>query len=496
MREKKREQRSIYLILYLLIIVVLSCVLVFSCTSSGGDNGGSLIDEGDPYIIEDPAGDSYSSVQTIVLDEEFIYCGGRDNASGDDLWRVEKRRRDDGSLVTGFATDGVLYSVAVEIGGQGIVRELQVDDSSLFICGDANGIPYRIERRDKVTGELVTSFGTDGYIVSYSTGQPGDQYLDFTIDGDYLYIIGGNDLPGNEQWFIEKRSKASGALVAAFEDHTIDDGAYEPVAVNGVVQSNPSTGEDQPTGIVVDGEYIFVCGRDYLPGSTYQMRVEKRSKTTGVLVSAFEDHTIVDGTYVPVAVNGVVQSNPGAGYEFFNSVAVDGDYLYLAGSNWLDGYDWNAEFWIEKRNKTTGALVTAFEDHTIVDSDYTPIPINGVVQSNTTVDRDLLYAIAVDADAVYVAGMDDLGGEQWHIEKRDKTTGDLVADFEEHSIDAGAKPVTTVGGVVQSNASTYWDWPSDIVVDRSFIFCAGWYSPGDIRKWRIEKRYKSSGAYE
>jgi len=90
---------------------------------------------------------------------------------------------------------------------------------------------------------------------------------------------------------------------------------------SGIVRSNPGTGSANETirGIAVDGTYIYAAGYDVSLGSSNaQWRIEKRDKTNGILDSGF-------GT------NGVVLSNPGNAIS--TSIAIDGTYMYVAGSD-------------------------------------------------------------------------------------------------------------------------------------------------------------------
>ncbi len=113
------------------------------------------------------------------------------------------------------------------------------------------------------------------------------------------------------------------------------------------------------------------------------------------------------------------------------AIVIDSNYVYVAGHDSSAGGS-EDQWRIEKRDKTTGALVNTF------DSD-------GVVLSNPSSGGDYIWAAAVDENYIYVAGSDNsLGNSQWRIEKRDITTGALVNAF-------------NTNGVVQSNPSRHID---------------------------------------
>ena len=61
-----------------------------------------------------------------------------------------------------------------------------------------------------------------------------------------------------------------------------------------------------------------------------------------------------------------IQENPSAGGDCANSIALDANYLYVAGWDYSPGND---QWRIEKRDKDTGALVSAFDGDGVVESD-------------------------------------------------------------------------------------------------------------------------------
>ena len=68
----------------------------------------------------------------------------------------------------------------------------------------------------------------------------------------------------------------------------------------------------------------------------------------------------------------------------------------------------------------------------------------------------------MDSNYIYVAGSDKvLGDYQWRIEKRDKTTGQLITSFDGD-------------GIITTNPSNRVDIPQSIVVDTNNIYIAGY----------------------
>ena len=138
-----------------------------------------------------------------------------------------------------------------------------------------------------------------------------------------------NTVSGSYEWRVEKRSLTTGALIWAQSEDI-------------------SNGNDVANAVAVDGTGIYVAGYDYKP-STYEWRVEKRSLTTGVILWAVSEHisTSSDSAY---------------------GVAVDASGVYVSGYD-HNGAGSTAEWRIEKRSLTTGALIWAQSEHISSDDD-------------------------------------------------------------------------------------------------------------------------------
>ena len=142
-----------------------------------------------------------------------------------------------------------------------------------------------------------------------------------------------------------------------------------------------------------------------------------------------------------------------------NGVAVDGSGVYVVGYD-HNGAGSNAEWRIEKRSLTTGALIWAVSEH--ISTYY-----------------DLAHGVGVDASGVYVAGYDGNGAgstEEWRIEKRNLTTGTLIWGFSEH-------------------ISSSHDYAYNVAIDGSGVYVVGYdhNGAGSNAEWRIEKRNLTTG---
>ena len=122
-----------------------------------------------------------------------------------------------------------------------------------------------IQRLKNTASGSIADFGGAGVLDVYKAigGNPGDLIYSVTSnpstgddaaysiarDSTYMYVVGEDSSTGNYQWRIEKRNLSDGQLVTGF-------------GTNGVVTSNPSTGNDLAYSITIDSTYMYVVGAD------------------------------------------------------------------------------------------------------------------------------------------------------------------------------------------------------------------------------------------
>jgi len=326
-------------------------------------------------VTSDPS-TGFDAVYQIVIDSIAMYIVGFDKSPVNNQWRIEKRALSDGSYVGSFGTGGVIVS---NPGGDSTASGIAIDSTAMYIAGNDSALgnrQWRIEKRLLTDGSLIASFGSVGVITSNpSTGN--DYAYKIAIDSQYLYAAGIDSSPGNEQWRIEKRSLATGALEASF-------------GTSGVITSNPSGVNDVVYGLVIDGSWIYVVGNDYSSGNE-GMRLEKRSNATGALDAGF-------GT------NGVIQMNPSVQADAYNSIILDSSVMYIGGRDSVPGnYQWR----VEKRRIADGSLVNSFGT-------------GGVRVWNASSEGDAPCAMVMSGSALYMCGFDSTlgaGNEQWVIVK-------------------------------------------------------------------------------
>jgi hypothetical protein len=369
------------------------------------DNDG--IAQSDPTSLVD-------NPNAIAVDGSAVYIAGHQDTGGDCstgswCWRIEKRDKTTGALVTAFDGDGIVLSDPTSEAD--IARAIAVDGSAVYVAGiqwtgagcSTGNYCWRIEKRDKSTGALVTAFDNDGIVTSDPTSSFDDANA-IAVDSSAVYIAGYQDTgggcsTGSDCWRIEKRDKSTGALVTAFDS-------------DGIVTSDPTSGSDIARAIAVDGSVVYIAGYQNTGGDCSTggncWRIEKRDLTTGALVTAFDN-------------DGIVTSDPTSGFDGADAVAVDSSAIYIAGRQEIGaGCGTGGPCWrIEKRDKTTGALITAFDG-------------DGIAQSDPTSDEDYdrSRAITVDSTAVYIAGDQGPGAgcagvPCWRIEKRHTSDGSL-----------------------------------------------------------------------
>jgi len=287
---------------------------------------------------------TYSSFEGFVsgiafTGDSFIVVGF-DQTSGSG--RIEKRSLADGSLETGFGTNGVSTSAIT------YPYEVVHDGAFFYVCGLGGGTNRcAAEKRTIADGSLENGFGTSGVL---RWGGSSDNVHAMDLDGSDLYFacLDYSLGAGNAQWRIEKRSAVTGALDSGF-------------GVNGIVVSNPSSSDDWVESI------FFFDGSLFVTGSSRGMarwRIEKRSASDGSFDADFGS-------------GGWVQENYSTARDVAYDARADDSGLYVVGES--DGLRR-----IEKRS--TGDGIIAFQD------------------TSVTSPADA-RAVALDATAMYVAGM-------------------------------------------------------------------------------------------
>ncbi|MFA7309014.1 MAG: hypothetical protein WC045_02990 [Patescibacteria group bacterium] len=323
----------------------------------------------------------------LDIDTTSMYIAGYDVTPGNARWRIEKRSKSTGFTDFGFGTLGVITTDVS--GGDDYARSITADSSYIYIAGvdaTSSNNRWRIEKRNKSNGTLVSGFGTSG-VVTNNPSAGDDQPLSIVVSGSYIYTAGYDSTPGNKQIRIEKRLTSTGALDTGF-------------GVSGVVTSNPGSGDDVINKVKTDGTYLYVAGYDSSVGAAnLQWRFEKRNVSDGSLVGAFGS-------------SGVATSNPTSSNDELYDFDYDGTYIYLGGSDAISGGDY--EWRIEKRSISTGSLDGSFG-------------ISGVITSNPGSGLDRIRAVKLSSTSILTGGAGTNSTNlEWRFEKRSSTGGALA----------------------------------------------------------------------
>jgi hypothetical protein len=199
------------------------------------------------------------------------------------------------------------------------------------------------------------------------------------------------------------------------------------------------------------------------------------------LVNSLNVNTNIASIFDPII------SNPSSGYDQPRALAIDDNYIYIAGRD-MDNKNFDSQWRIEKRNINTGKLIPEFG-------------YGGVIQSNPSERTDIAIALSVDSNYIYIGGSEHYGSPStactpgsevcysWYemrIEKRSKFTGELVDEFGNN-------------GIISSRLGPKDLFFNDIGsshIDKDFIYISsneGIDTAGFSGQWRIEKRNKESG---
>ena len=400
-----------------------------STTITGSGSAASVVLENAVgfSVINNPSAIS-DTAEGVAIDNNYIYAVGHDNNTQN--WRVEKRNLSNGTLVTGFDGDGaVQFSSSFDAD---IAYSVAVNANYLYVVGldGINGTRWVVEKRNISDGSLVSGFGSNGRVFTDTSSTEYDIAYDIAIDGSYAYVV-GKDYSGGDRWRIEKRNLSNGSSVfAVTTDNSSGPSLVESanaIAINSsemyvvgkytdsvnldvewriekrllsngslsqAINEAPTAGNDGAFNVAIDSSYMYIVGYDSTGGD--QWRIEKRQLFNLGLVTSF------DG-------DGIVVNNPSAGSDIANSIAIDADYMYVGG---YDSVGTDARWRVEKRNLSNGALVSSFGS-------------SGVLTLDPTSGSDSVGEIAADSDFIYIVGYDSTGSNQWRIEKRRKTDGGL-----------------------------------------------------------------------
>jgi hypothetical protein len=348
------------------------------------------------------------------------------------------------SVADGVALGGLVTSVQIRLqpfdgqtGAAASTPNFSVNNAGSSSGGTVGG-SYPIQVNSTGNSDWATATASDG-VALYTAG----------FEGFDLAAPSGAD----STWRLEKRTLATGALVATF-------------GVGGVVSINPGPGLDVPSKVIVDGSYLYIIGaQESAKGSrSFTLRVEKRRASDGAPVAAFGTGGILTGPAV-----GQLDGIPVPW-----TAALDGSFLYLAGTapQTLTDLKWR----IEKRDKLSGALIPAFGTA-------------GGVEDNPSGVVDGCFGMVIDSSSMWLVGADSLdpaaaSDGRIRIEKRSLADGSFVTAF-------------GTGGVITSNPGPGDDIAEDVVSDGTWLYIYARVETGfstGLFNRRFEKRSLVDGS--
>ena len=277
-------------------------------------------------------GNAFESASAVAVDGTGVYVTGRDYTPGffTPNARIEKRNLSTGALIWSktsatstvlydIETDGtnnysggidtnpllekrnntngnIVWSQSIPIAGTASawITDITLDGSFIYINISAFTTGYTdgysiVQKRNQSDGNLVWSQTVNPYV-----GTPADGMNAIAVDGTGVYL-GGKERTGasTSRWYMQKRNLSTGALLWT-------------------QTSTPSVASLSVSKVEVNGSGAYFLGTDFLGGTNYQWRVEKRNLSTGALVCT-------------------QSTNPGASYDFPGGLVLTSTGYFVVG---------------------------------------------------------------------------------------------------------------------------------------------------------------------
>jgi len=348
-------------------------------------------------VTEDIASSTSEKAYAVALDPNggYIYVAGMDSITGAGEWRIEKRNTSDGSLVSGWGTNGIVESNTSS----------SLDEPTSVLYDNVNGYLYvggydgtgnnqwSLQKYRGDNGNICTAancgtqFGTNG-IYSYNASNSDDRisYLEIDPTNTYLYVSGYSTANnGRTQWTVQKMLASSAALCSGATCGGVTFGTA------GTYNSDPTNKDDKVLTMQVDDAAgaIYLGGSEQSGTSASNWRIEKITLDTGTLVTAF------GGSGCASNVAGALCTSFSSGFDKVYDMQIDGagGYLYVLGV--VDESGTNTSWRLQKRNRSDGSLVSAWATSgtATIDPSTNADPPSRIVLD---VDRSLLWVTGGD----------------------------------------------------------------------------------------------------
>jgi len=359
------------------------------------------------------------------------------------------------------ATGQIVESIPVS--GSDQVSGAVFDGSSIWLGGrnfDRNTLAQYYSGSGLGLTDLAGSVALQSAIRSDKT-QPGSFSISGSADFGAKLTVVGDLVVQNNVW--GGSSDTMGYFGQSCPEGQFAKGiqldSIQEFGSGGVITITDGQG-DGFNNVHITSEYIYIGGSD----DTFVSRLEKRR---------------IDNAELCVN-NTVCEAEFGSGGAIVNSdnqlvydIAFDDDYMYIAGYD-----DATNDPRIEKRRQSDGSYCTDASPCDGTGFGYNNLGVytgDGVVLS----DGDHQKSIAIDSTYIYVVSHQwDGSQDDWRIEKRLQTTGELVVGF-------------GTGGIQMGEVGSRY--PDIIAIDDTYMYVAG---NSDSWNGRVEKRLLSTGALE
>lgn len=190
------------------------------CTAA---NCGVEFGTGGVYETNPSSGTDRGVTIQVDISGNALYFGGIDNTNNGQ-WRVEKLTADTGEPIAAFGTNGAITSDPG--GGFNEIKNIELDDFGGYIyligtettSGDEG---WRIEKRGRAAGDMITAWADNGQVTinpSVEDDRPRNIMID--VDRNILYAVGGDRTlgAGNMRWRLEQLLLDTGGRWLGDED--------------------------------------------------------------------------------------------------------------------------------------------------------------------------------------------------------------------------------------------------------------------------------------
>jgi uncharacterized delta-60 repeat protein len=333
-------------------------------------------------VTYNSGGTQQDSTRAITIDSSNnIYVAGFQQTNGRD-WAVRKYDAS-GNLDTTWGSSGM---VTYNSGGTQFdyARAITIDSTkAIYVAGDqaTNGRDWAVRKYDE-SGNLDTSWGTNGMVTYNSGGTQNDYAYAITIDAsDNIYVAGSQQTNGND--LAVRKYDANGNLDTTWGNSGM------------VTYNSGGTQNDYAYAITIDAsDNIYVAGSQQTNGNDLAVR-------------KYDANGNLDTTW---GNSGMVTYNSGGTQnDYAYAITIDAsDNIYVAGRQQTNGNDWAV-----RKYDANGNLDTSWGT-------------SGMVTYNSGGTQfDGAYAITIDAsNNVYVTGYQQTNGYDWAVRKY-ISTGDL-----------------------------------------------------------------------